>query len=107
VCNKSAFSIKCPLLVKVIELANHSSYIIYLIWICGFVEFLLLVKSKLTFRRRERKRDCCLLADAKQAPVKKKSHRALEDIKESIAELRYMQKTIFKSSRRLKLDQVG
>ena len=48
--------------------------------------------------KRERKRDC-LFAEAKGAPVKKKSHRALEDIKESIAELRYMQKTIFKSSK--------
>lgn len=38
--------------------------------------------------------------DAERAPVKKKQHRALEDIKESIAELRYMQKTIFKESKR-------
>ncbi|GLJ04749.1 hypothetical protein SUGI_0002550 [Cryptomeria japonica] len=38
--------------------------------------------------------------DAKNAPVKKKTHRALDDIKESIAELEYLQKTIFKASQR-------
>lgn len=38
--------------------------------------------------------------DAERAPTKKKTHRALEDIKESIAELRYMQKTIFKEAKR-------
>ncbi|KAH9327644.1 hypothetical protein KI387_007822, partial [Taxus chinensis] len=36
--------------------------------------------------------------DAKNAPAKKKTHRALDDIKESIAELKYLQKTIFKAS---------
>eukprot|EP00249_Psilotum_nudum_P012036 c23546_g1_i1 orf=421-1449(+) len=38
--------------------------------------------------------------DAERAPVKRKQHRALEDIKESIAELKYMQKAIFKDTRR-------
>uniref|UniRef100_A0A0D6R4J7 Exonuclease domain-containing protein n=1 Tax=Araucaria cunninghamii TaxID=56994 RepID=A0A0D6R4J7_ARACU len=38
--------------------------------------------------------------DAEKAPVKKKSHRALEDIKESIIELKYMKQTIFKGQRR-------
>lgn len=38
--------------------------------------------------------------DADRAPAKKKSHRALEDIKESITELKYMKQTIFKSYRR-------
>lgn len=38
--------------------------------------------------------------DAERAPAKKKTHRALEDIKESIAELKYMQKSIFKEAKR-------
>ncbi|KAH7373565.1 hypothetical protein KP509_17G062800 [Ceratopteris richardii] len=38
--------------------------------------------------------------DAERAPIKKKSHRAMDDIKESIAELKYMQKTIFKQSKK-------
>ena len=41
-----------------------------------------------------------VFADAKRAPTKKKAHRALEDIKESIAELTYMQKTIFKAHKK-------
>ncbi|KAI5081269.1 hypothetical protein GOP47_0004452, partial [Adiantum capillus-veneris] len=38
--------------------------------------------------------------DAERAPAKKKTHRAMDDIKESIAELKYMQKAIFKESKR-------
>ncbi|CAM6118841.1 unnamed protein product [Calypogeia fissa] len=38
--------------------------------------------------------------DADKAPQKKKKHRALDDIKESIAELRYMQGAIFKRPKR-------
>ncbi|KAL2634210.1 hypothetical protein R1flu_005689 [Riccia fluitans] len=37
--------------------------------------------------------------DAERAPEKKKNHRALDDIRESIAELQYMKKAIFKKSR--------
>eukprot|EP01018_Ginkgo_biloba_P017775 Gb_26034 [translate_table: standard] len=36
--------------------------------------------------------------DAARAPRKKKSHRALDDVKESIAELKYLRKAIFKNS---------
>jgi hypothetical protein len=42
----------------------------------------------------------CLHAEADKAPKKKKSHRALDDITESIAELRYMQGAIFKLPKR-------
>ncbi|GLJ21361.1 hypothetical protein SUGI_0392960 [Cryptomeria japonica] len=38
--------------------------------------------------------------DAERAPAKKKSHRAREDIKESITELKYLKQTIFKASKR-------
>ncbi|KAL3693416.1 hypothetical protein R1sor_007067 [Riccia sorocarpa] len=37
--------------------------------------------------------------DADRAPEKKKNHRALDDIMESIEELRYMKKSIFKKTR--------
>ncbi len=33
--------------------------------------------------------------DFSQAPIKKESHRALDDIRESIEELKYYKKTIF------------
>lgn len=38
--------------------------------------------------------------DAENVPPKKQLHRAMDDIKESIAELKYLRKTIFKASRR-------
>lgn len=38
--------------------------------------------------------------DAERAPTKKQEHRALEDIKESIAELKYLRRTIFKQPQR-------
>eukprot|EP00252_Welwitschia_mirabilis_P009611 TRINITY_DN22272_c1_g1_i1.p1 TRINITY_DN22272_c1_g1~~TRINITY_DN22272_c1_g1_i1.p1 ORF type:complete len:198 (-),score=32.64 TRINITY_DN22272_c1_g1_i1:449-1042(-) len=37
--------------------------------------------------------------EAHKAPPKKKSHRALEDIKESITELKYFQKSIFRETK--------
>lgn len=38
--------------------------------------------------------------DAENVPPKKQLHRAMDDIKESITELKYLRKTIFKASRR-------
>lgn len=38
--------------------------------------------------------------DAENVPPKKQLHRAMDDIKESIAELKYLRKTIFKASQR-------
>lgn len=38
-------------------------------------------------------------ADAERAPVKKQEHRALADIRESIEELKYYRKNVFKRTK--------
>lgn len=40
-----------------------------------------------------------LLVDQKKAPTKENKHRAMDDIRESIMELKYYKENIFKASR--------
>lgn len=41
---------------------------------------------------------CGLNTERRRAPAKKNNHRAMDDIRESIKELKYYKKTIFKAN---------
>lgn len=63
---------------------------------CSFSMLFVCLKGTRTSDFLPAKATHAIDADAERAPEKKKNHRALDDIKESIAELKYMKAAIFK-----------